>query len=130
MEPPWRTIDYLLCCLLFLGCLQSSLKITKGRGFRLWMLHSKHVAFSMCVGVYGPIDACAGTSRRSLVLQGVIKYACGIANILCVNARLCGSSKIELHFHVGSIIFNRYWRGSTPAAAEPAPVNISSRNNR
>ena len=31
-----------------------------------------------------PIDACAGTSRRSLVSQGLIKYACGIANI-CIN---------------------------------------------
>ena len=58
-----------------LGMFAKIVKITKGRGFRLWMRHSKHVAFPISVGVYGSTDACVGTSRSLLVFQGVIKYA-------------------------------------------------------
>ena len=58
-----------------LGMFAKTVKITKGRVFRLWMRHSKHVAFPISVGVYGPSDACVGTSRSMLVFQGAVKYA-------------------------------------------------------
>ena len=88
MESPCGKIEFL--CYLWSGMLAKLVKIINGRRFSSSSVEASFEA--LCVlYMHGSIwiYRClrAGTSRSSLVSQGVIKYACGIANI-CVNVIL------------------------------------------
>ena len=87
MESPCGKIEFL--CYLWFGVLAKLVKIINGRRFST----SVDASFeALCVlymheSIWTYRCLRAGTSRSSLVSQGVIKYACGIANI-CVNVML------------------------------------------